>query len=282
MLGFPGEDYTTPKHIERTGGFGDPALRAERLKVLDFGVAKQTLLDPEAQKLTRTGFMVGTPQYISPEQLQGLPVGPPSDLYSLAVVVYEMLTGSLPFLGKTPQKQMLNRLLQSPMPFSMVNNNLFLPPDVEPVLMKALARNVGDRYSSALEFAQELERAARSKAVTSPAIPSFGGEMPAAGRDGFDQEGPQFCGQRLELPRRELAQIRGRENAVEQGIAAGAVHGAQFTYGNAHGQELRSITKSASQRRCSAPSPKSARASTACACRSRQQRLAADMPAMLG
>jgi hypothetical protein len=62
----------------------------------------------------------------------------------------------------------------------MVNNNLFLPPDVEPVLMKALARNVGDRYSSALEFAQELERAARSKAVTSPAIPSFGGELPAA------------------------------------------------------------------------------------------------------
>jgi serine/threonine-protein kinase len=153
---------------------------SERLKVLDFGVAKQTLLDPEAQKLTRTGFMVGTPQYISPEQLQGQPVGPPSDLYSLAVVVYEMLTGALPFLGKTPQKQMLNRLLQSPMPFSLVNSNLFLPPDVEPVLMKALARNAADRYSSTLEFAAELERAARSKVVTAPVIPSIGGVMPAA------------------------------------------------------------------------------------------------------
>ncbi|HET9529585.1 MAG TPA: serine/threonine-protein kinase [Blastocatellia bacterium] len=146
---------------------------SERLKVLDFGVAKQTLLDAEVQKLTRTGFMVGTPQYISPEQLQGQPVGPPSDLYSLGVVVYQMLTGALPFVGNSPQKQMLNRLLNEPMPFSHVNPDIHVPPGVEPAIMKALARNPSDRYLSALDFAAELERAAHVRAVAPPPPPAY-------------------------------------------------------------------------------------------------------------
>ena len=135
---------------------------SEQVKVLDFGVAKQTTLDPQFQELTQTGFVIGTPQYISPEQVKSEPTSARSDLYSLAVVVYEMLTGGLPFAGKSPQKQMFNRLLEEPMPIATVNPTLALPPEVEMVLMKALSRKPDERYASTVEFAKALVRATNS------------------------------------------------------------------------------------------------------------------------
>ncbi len=134
----------------------------DQVKVLDFGVAKQTAVDPHFQDLTQAGYVVGTPQYISPEQVKSEPTSARSDLFSLAVVVYEMLTGSLPFAGKSPQKQMFNRLLEEPLPFAVVNPALSLPPEIEMVLMKALSRNPNERYASTVEFAQALVNAAHS------------------------------------------------------------------------------------------------------------------------
>jgi serine/threonine-protein kinase len=133
------------------------------VKVLDFGVAKQTAVDAEFKTLTQAGFVVGTPQYISPEQVLGEKVSPRSDLYSLAIVVYHMLTGGLPFSGKSPQQQMFNRVREAPSPMHQVNPDLFLPPEVEDALMKALARRPEDRYASTLEFATALENAANSE-----------------------------------------------------------------------------------------------------------------------
>jgi eukaryotic-like serine/threonine-protein kinase len=134
----------------------------DQVKVLDFGVAKQTAVDPHFQELTQAGYVVGTPQYISPEQVKSEPTSARSDLFSLAVVVYEMLTGSLPFAGKSSQKQMFNRLLEEPLSFAVVNPALSLPPEVEMVLMKALSRNPNERYASTVEFAQALVNAAHS------------------------------------------------------------------------------------------------------------------------
>jgi serine/threonine protein kinase len=133
------------------------------VKVLDFGVAKQTAVDAEFKTLTQAGFVVGTPQYISPEQVLGEKVSPRSDLYSLAIVVYHMLTGGLPFSGKSPQQQMFNRVREAPSPIHQVNPDLFVPPEIEDVLMKALARHPEDRYASTLEFATQLENAANSE-----------------------------------------------------------------------------------------------------------------------
>jgi Serine/threonine protein kinase len=135
---------------------------SEQVKVLDFGVAKQTAVDPQFQELTQAGYVVGTPQYLSPEQVKSEPTSARSDLYSLAIVVYEMLTGGLPFAGKSPQKQMFNRLLEEPMPLAVVNPTLSLPPEVEMVLMKALSRNPDERHASTVEFAQALVQAAHS------------------------------------------------------------------------------------------------------------------------
>jgi serine/threonine-protein kinase len=133
------------------------------VKVLDFGVAKQTAVDAEFKTLTQAGFVVGTPQYISPEQVLGEKVSSRSDLYSLAVVFYQMLTGALPFSGKSPQQQMFNRVREAPSPIHQVNPDLFVPPEVEDVLMKALARRPEERFASTLEFATALANAANSE-----------------------------------------------------------------------------------------------------------------------
>jgi serine/threonine-protein kinase len=130
------------------------------VKVLDFGVAKPTAVDPQFQSLTQTGFVVGTPQYMSPEQVKNETLSARSDLYSLAVVVYQMITGGLPFAGKLPQQQMFNRLLEDPLPFSVVNPALTLPPEVEMVLMKGLSRQSAERHATTLEFADALAFAA--------------------------------------------------------------------------------------------------------------------------
>jgi|GEM_PF-308744 len=136
--------------------------RPDWVEVVDFGIAKQTRVDPGKESLTQTGFVLGTPQYMSPEQVSGEPLDRRSDLYSLALVTYEMLTGALPFEGSNPQSQMVKRLVEPPLPLRRVRPQLALPPTVEPVIMKALARYPKDRYSSTVEFATELEAAARA------------------------------------------------------------------------------------------------------------------------
>ncbi|HKP11163.1 MAG TPA: serine/threonine-protein kinase [Blastocatellia bacterium] len=166
---------------------------ADYVKVLDFGLAKPTAVDPQFQELTQMGYVVGTPQYISPEQVKNEPTSARSDLYSLAIVVYEMLAGGLPFTGKTPQRQMFNRLLEEPMAMSVVNPALVLPPEVEMVVMKALSRRPEERYASTVEFAQALSdaalggfdqarRGATVVAAARPAAPSTHGYAPPANR----------------------------------------------------------------------------------------------------
>ncbi|MEW6207099.1 MAG: serine/threonine-protein kinase [Acidobacteriota bacterium] len=132
------------------------------VEVLDFGIAKEIAVDTEKQALTRTGFVLGTPQYMSPEQVKGEPLDPRSDLYSLAIVCYEMLTGALPFGGDSPQSQMVKRILEPPIPMRQARPHLWLPPAVEGVIMRGLALNPQHRFSTTSEFAVALEQAARS------------------------------------------------------------------------------------------------------------------------
>lgn len=153
---------------------------SEQVKVLDFGVAKPTAVDPQVQDLTQAGYIVGTPQYLSPEQVKSEPTSPRSDIYSLAIVVYEMLTGALPFTGKSPQKQMFNRLLENPMSFDVVNPAVSLPPEVEMVVMKALSRNPDERHNSTVEFANELAQAAHGGFAGQRAGATVVARVPAA------------------------------------------------------------------------------------------------------
>jgi eukaryotic-like serine/threonine-protein kinase len=134
----------------------------DTVKVVDFGIAKAT--DPKAsgQKVTRTGLVVGTPEYMSPEQLSGDTVDGRSDLYSLALVFYRMLTGKLPFEADSAQETMIKRLTDDPLPLSQARPDLRFPASLQAVISRALARTPPERFASAAEFGREVTASAGS------------------------------------------------------------------------------------------------------------------------
>jgi serine/threonine-protein kinase len=130
-----------------------------RVKVTDFGIARAG-----ASQMTEAGSIVGTAQYLSPEQARGGSVDQRSDLYSLGIVLYELLTGTVPFNGDTPVEIAMKHLSQTPEPPSAKRPDL--PREVDLVVMRALAKDPDDRYQSAEEMDADLERVARGAAVS--------------------------------------------------------------------------------------------------------------------
>ncbi len=136
------------------------------VKVVDFGIAKAVAGDDAGQKVTKTGLVVGTPEYMSPEQLSGDKLDGRSDIYSLGLVYYRMLTGVLPFQADSAQETMIKRLTDEPMPLAAARPDLAFPPELQPVLDQALARLPSERYASAARFGRDAEAA-----VGGPALP---------------------------------------------------------------------------------------------------------------
>ena len=136
--------------------------------VMDFGLAKERKAEGELQKLTATGIILGTPEFMSPEQLRGRPLDGRTDIYSLGLMTYEMLTGKLPFQGRTQQEMMIARLKSDPTPLRKMRPELDFPESVERVLNKAMQRNPDDRYQTAVEFAEALASAVSGGAAGSP------------------------------------------------------------------------------------------------------------------
>jgi len=128
---------------------------ADVVKVVDFGIAK-AMGGEEGQKVTKTGLVVGTPEYMSPEQLSGDKLDGRSDIYSLALVFFRMLTGALPFQADSAQETMIKRLTDDPMKLSDVMPGANFPPRLQAVMDRALTRMPSDRYSSAAEFARDV------------------------------------------------------------------------------------------------------------------------------
>jgi serine/threonine protein kinase/beta-lactam-binding protein with PASTA domain len=133
--------------------------RDGRLKVTDFGIARSG-----ASQMTEAGSIVGTAQYLSPEQARGAPVDQRSDLYSLGIVLYEMLTGKVPFTGDTPVEIAMKHLSQVPEPPSKLRPQV--PHDLDAVVMRAIAKDPDQRYGSAEEMEADLARVARGVAVS--------------------------------------------------------------------------------------------------------------------
>ena len=133
---------------------------SEYAVVMDFGLAKERKAGGELEKLTATGIILGTPEFMSPEQLRGKPLDARTDIYSLTLMTYEMLTGKLPFEGRTQQELMIARLRNDPIPLRLRRPGMDFPESVEKVLFKGMARSADDRYATATEFAQDLQAAA--------------------------------------------------------------------------------------------------------------------------
>ncbi len=128
---------------------------AERVKVVDFGIAKALGAD-DGQGLTQAGYVVGTPEYMSPEQLLGGQIDARSDVYALAIVAYQCLTGGFPFDSSTPERVMAARLTESPRTLSHAQPAIAWPPALQGVLDAGLARDVAQRPPSAGVFARAL------------------------------------------------------------------------------------------------------------------------------
>jgi serine/threonine-protein kinase len=128
------------------------------VKVVDFGIAKAVGGggDESGQKVTKTGLVVGTPEFMSPEQLSGDKLDGRSDLYSLALVVYRMLAGKLPFEATTVQETMIKRLTDEPAKLAALRPDLAFPPGLQPVLDTALARSPVERYQAVAKFAADV------------------------------------------------------------------------------------------------------------------------------
>jgi serine/threonine-protein kinase len=141
-----------PDNIMLTKGRGG----ADVVKVVDFGIAKAVGGDEAGQKVTKTGLVVGTPEFMSPEQLSGDKLDGRSDLYSLALVFYRMLTGKLPFEATTVQETMIKRLTDEPLKLADARPDLSFPPGLQPVLDTALARTPAERYQTVAKFAGDV------------------------------------------------------------------------------------------------------------------------------
>jgi serine/threonine protein kinase len=143
----------------------DPATH--QVKLLDFGIAADTDAAPD-QRLTRAGFFVGTLMYVAPEALSGELVGPAADQYSLATIAYFLLTGTLPYTGKSPRELFSQLLTQPPVALNQAKPSLAFPVAVETVVMKALSKEPGARYPSVQAFSDAFTAAAHTTAMATP------------------------------------------------------------------------------------------------------------------
>jgi serine/threonine protein kinase/formylglycine-generating enzyme required for sulfatase activity len=132
---------------------------ADFVKVLDFGIAK-TVADEGGDNLTKTGFVLGTPVYMSPEQLMGENLDGRSDIYSLAIIAYEMLSGRLPFEGENPQAVMMKRVMSQPIRLGAAAPSI--SESVERAVMVGLERDRNSRTSEVQAFAAGLSLALHS------------------------------------------------------------------------------------------------------------------------
>lgn len=132
----------------------------------DFGLVK---LMGRPEGITRPGVSIGTPAYLSPEQVMGEPVDYRSDIYSLGVMLYELLTGQLPFRAATPVEAMLRRLQEPPIPPRLACPSL--SPTLEAIILRALARNPGDRYPTMQAMVDDMLRVSPAPGGAPPAPP---------------------------------------------------------------------------------------------------------------
>ena len=136
------------------------------VKVMDFGIAHAVTDD----SLTKTAMILGTANYLSPEQAEGRPLDARSDLYSLGAVLYEAVTGRPPFEGNTPVAVAAKHVLESPVPPGRWRPDL--PAALEAVVMRVLEKDPGARFASAGEMAEALRAARTAPTVTIPPTPT--------------------------------------------------------------------------------------------------------------
>ncbi|RYE79313.1 MAG: serine/threonine protein kinase, partial [Myxococcales bacterium] len=179
----------------------DHADEADFVKVLDFGLVKNV---DGAEELTQAGLFMGSPKYMSPEQIRGDRVDARTDIYSLGIVLYEMITGKVPFDRANSVNTLMAHVNEPPPPLRQINASVNVSPALEEIVFKCIAKNAAERFNSMDEVLAALKRtgtgvltgammAASSTgqfaAVTTGSNPASPSDPPAPGRAG-SQSGP--------------------------------------------------------------------------------------------
>jgi eukaryotic-like serine/threonine-protein kinase len=148
----------------------------DRIKLIDFGIASQV----GARRLTfgRLSQVMGTPDYISPEQVKGKRGDGRSDIYALGVMLYEMLTGKTPFPGKNPFVSMHNRLVNNPVPPREIDPSI--TPELQEIIYRALERDPRNRYANAREFADDVLHQDRVRVADRSELRNWRQESPSS------------------------------------------------------------------------------------------------------
>ena len=139
--------------------------KAGAVKVMDFGIARALA---DASNVTQTAAVIGTAQYLSPEQARGEKVDARSDVYSLGCVLYEMLTGEPPFVGDSPVAVAYQHVREDPVPPSQRHEGI--PPELDAVVLKALAKNPDNRYQTAAEMRADLVKVHSGEQPDAPKV----------------------------------------------------------------------------------------------------------------
>jgi serine/threonine-protein kinase len=164
-------------------------------KVLDFGLAKvsEREMRPGSLILTQEGMVFGTPEFMSPEQAQGKTLDPKSDIYSLACILFEMVSGRLPFEAKHPMDYITHHIQTPPMRLSERVPGREFPPGLDEVIQRCLAKRPEDRPSSASEFAMMLKDVMQGKVMTGAmrAVPAEAARQAAAAMQQYGQSPSQ-------------------------------------------------------------------------------------------
>jgi serine/threonine-protein kinase len=177
---------------------------SDLVKVVDFGIAKASSSD--AQKVTKTGLVVGTPEYMSPEQLAGDKLDGRSDIYSLGLVAFNCLTGLLPFPSNSAQEAMIMRLTDQPKTLAEMKPDIEWPAELQAVMDKVLARDANERYQKSAEFGRDIAKAVEN--------------MPAAVAAAA---GTMVIGAPADLPKTRMAAKAGATAKIEAPAATVAV-----------------------------------------------------------
>ena len=141
-----------PDNVLLTEFRGEPNF----VKVLDFGIAKITNNEANEKQLTQAGIVYGTPEYLSPEQAQAKELDNRTDIYSLGVMLYEMVTGKVPFESTSAVQVLTMHVFNEPTPPSQFAPNRNIAPTMERIIMRAMAKDPKDRFQNAMEMFQAL------------------------------------------------------------------------------------------------------------------------------
>ncbi len=179
-----------------------PGPRGEQARLLDFGIAKLLQPDPDAKGLSAVGVVLGTPEYLSPEQAMGHPLDARSDIYSLGVLAYRMLSGSLPFNGPNARDYLVQHIGTPPTPLVDLAPAMVEDPDLAAIVMRCLCKDPRQRYQTAEDLVRALEAPPKASGRMGPLLPraiSTVSEVIFARRP---QDGPAISreGPLLELP----------------------------------------------------------------------------------